>query len=68
MLTAVIPGVGFTVIENEVGVPLQLLENGVTVINALTIPLVALVVVKGLMPVPLEPAANPIDVVVFVHT
>ena len=31
-----IVGIGFTVIENEVGIPEQLFDNGVTVINEVT--------------------------------
>ena len=51
-------------IENVVAVPLQLLDIGVTVINAVTGTVPALVAVNPLI-VPTPLAASPMDVVVF---
>ena len=60
------PAVGLTVIENDIGEPLQPFDIGVTVINAVTGEEVMLVVVKALI-VPVPAAASPIDVVLFVQ-
>ena len=57
-------GVGFTKIENEIGVPTQLPTCGVTVIFAVWL-LVGLVVVKFKLPFP--EAAKPMLGLSFVH-
>ena len=65
-VTAVRVGVGFTVIVNVIGVPLQPFLAGVTVIVATSGAEVVFVVAKApILPVPL--AANPIAGVLFVH-
>ena len=59
-------GVGFTVMVNVIGVPVQLPILGVTVMVATSGPLVALVVTKGsISPVP--DAARPMPVLLFVQ-
>lgn len=64
--TAVITGIGFTVMVNVIGVPEQPLAVGVTVIVAVKGALVLFTAVKaGKLPVPL--AAKPIPVVEFVQ-
>jgi hypothetical protein len=61
-----IPGVGLTKILNTMGVPKQVLENGVTVICAEMGRVELLLVVKLFMfPEPM--AGNPINVLVFVQ-
>lgn len=59
-------GVGFTVIEYVLGVPVQPLAVGVTVMVEVTAAEPVLVAVNaGVLPVPL--AASPIDVLELVH-
>ena len=59
-------GVGFTVMVNICGKPVQPFADGVTVIVAVTGALVILTALKaGIFPVPL--AANPIEVLLFVQ-
>jgi hypothetical protein len=59
-------GVGFTVMVNVAGMPVQLAADGVTVIVAVIGALVKLIAVKdAILPVPLAP--KPIDVFVFVQ-
>ena len=58
--------VGFTVIENTIGEPVQVFDAGVTTITAVTGVLLTLVTVNALM-VPVPAAARPIEVVVFVQ-
>jgi hypothetical protein len=70
LVTPFTVGAGLTVIVNVVGVPVHvtapLVYEGVTVIVAVTGDAVALVAVnEPILPVPF--AANPIDVVLFVH-
>ncbi len=61
-----ITAVGFTVIVNVLGVPVQPFAVGVTVIVATTGALPVLVAMKlAILPVPL--AANPIDGALFVQ-
>ena len=66
LATVLTAGVGFTVIENVLDAPLHVLDAGVTVINAVTGTLVALVAANEAM-VPEPDAASPMDVVVFVQ-
>ena len=64
LLIAFTVGVGLTVIENDLAVPLQLFDIGVIVITAVTGTAPELVAVNELI-VPTPLAARPIDVVVF---
>ena len=66
LLIAFTTGVGLTVNENVVMAPIQVLEDGVTVIRAVIGTLTAFVAEKALM-VPLELAARPIAVLLFVQ-
>ena len=63
---ALMVGFGFTIIWKEVGLPEQLFDRGVTMIFAVIDTLLSFVNVKLLiLPSPL--AANPMDVLSFVH-
>ena len=58
--------IGFTVIVNVCGVPVQPTADGVTVIVAVTGALVKLIAVKAAI-FPLPVAARPIEVLLFVQ-
>lgn len=64
--SAKIPGVGFIAIVNCFGVPEQVLETGVTVINA-EIPVLKLFKAVNELIFPTPVAANPMALLLFVH-
>ena len=66
LATGLTTGIGFTVIVNVIGVPVQPPAPGVTVIVATIGPLVALVVTNGCIS-PVPDAARPMAVLLFVQ-